>query len=122
MTKVAHIVGNGDSYRFYKPAPGIKMTCNVPPTDIKDVYATAIVDFKMCKAIHEGSIDLRAYDWVMGARPKKYMEMQPSFYMQYSKNIKEFYTVLPRYAKNYTDFNCGPVSYTHLTLPTKRIV
>lgn len=107
MSKVAHIIGNGDSFRFYKPSPGIKMTCNVPPMHIKDVYATAIVDFKMCRAMDEGSINLRAYDWVMGARPKKYMEMKPNFYMRFARHIKEFYTVLPPYSKNYTDFNCG---------------
>ena len=45
MSKVAHIIGNGDSHRFYKPAKGIIMTCNLPPiTDLKNVYATAIVD------------------------------------------------------------------------------
>ena len=107
MSKVAHIIGNGDAWRFYKPSPGIKMTCNLPPTDIKDVYATAIVDFKMCKAIHEGSVNLNAYDWVLGARPKKYTEMQPAFYMKYAPRVKEFYTVLPTYVRNYTDFNCG---------------
>ena len=79
----------------------------MPPDNIKDVYATAIVDFKMVKAIHEGSVDLRAYDWVLGARPKKYTEMEPMFYMKYARNIKEFYTVLPKYVRNYTDFNCG---------------
>lgn len=107
MSKVAHIIGNGDAWRFYKPSPGIKMTCNLPPTDIKDVYATAIVDFKMCKAIHEGSVNLNAYDWVLGARPKKYTEMQPAFYMKYAPRVKEFYIELPKYVRNYTDFNCG---------------
>jgi len=108
MSKTAHIIGNGDAWRFYTPQPGIKMTCNLPPDgSIKDVYATAIVDFKMVKAIHEGSVNLNAYDWVLGARPKKYTEMEPSFYMKYARNIKEFYTVLPKYVRNYTDFNCG---------------
>ena len=46
MTKTAHIIGNGESFRFHKPAKGIKMTCNVPPMEIDNVYATAIVDFK----------------------------------------------------------------------------
>lgn len=107
MSKVAHIIGNGDSFRFYKPAKGIIMTCNLPPMEVSNVYATAIVDFKMCRAMDEGSVDLRAYDWVMGARPKKYMEMKPSFYMRFARHIKEFYTELPPYAANYTDFNCG---------------
>jgi len=114
MSKVAHIIGNGDSWRFYNPSPGIKMTCNLPPTLITDVYATAIVDFKMVKAIHEGSVNMNAYDWVCGARPKKYTEMQPGFYMKYAPKIKEFYTVLPKYVRNYTDFNCGHMC-THYT-------
>jgi hypothetical protein len=33
--------------------------------------------------------------------------MKPDFYMRFARHIKEFYTVLPRYAANYTDFNCG---------------
>ena len=115
MSKVAHLIGNGDSHHLYKPAKGIIMTCNLPPiTGIKNVYATAIVDFKMCKAMHDGSVDLRAYDWVMGARPKKYTEMKPDFYMKFAPHIKEFYTVLPRYAMNYTDFNCGHMATHYL--------
>ena len=52
MSKVAHLIGNGDSHHLYKPAKGIIMTCNLPPiTDLKNVYATAIVDFKMCRAM-----------------------------------------------------------------------
>ena len=35
------------------------------------------------------------------------MEAQPGFYMKYAKNVKEFYTELPKYAANYTDLNCG---------------
>lgn len=107
MTKTAHIIGNGESYRFYKPAKGIKMTCNVPPMEIDNVYATAIVDFKMCRAIHEGSINLSHMDWVLGARPKHYTEKQSQFYLKYARNIKDFYLTLPKYVANYTDFNCG---------------
>ena len=77
MTKVAHIVGNGDAFKFFKqPSHGLIMTCNLPPVEnIKNVYATAIVDFKMCNAIREGSINLSMFDWVCGARPKRYTEM-----------------------------------------------
>ena len=107
MTKTAHIIGNGESYRFYKPAKGIKMTCNVPPMGIANVYATAIVDFKMCNAMNEGSIDLTHMDWVMGARPKHFTEKNSSFYLKYARNIKDFYLTLPKYVANYTDFNCG---------------
>ena len=114
MAKVAHIIGNGDSYRFYKPAKGLKLTCNLPPTAIDNVYGTAIVDFKMCRAIEEGSVDLRGYDWIMGARPKKFTEMNPQFHMRFSRHIKDFYLDLPRYANNYTDFNCGHMC-THYT-------
>ena len=115
MSKVAHLIGNGDSHQLYKPAKGIIMTCNLPPvTGIQNVYATAIVDFKMCRAMHEGSVDLRAYEWVMGARPKKYTEMKPDFYMKFAPHIKEFYTVLPNYAMNYTDFNCGHMATHYL--------
>ena len=31
----------------------------------------------------------------------------PAFYMKYAPQVKEFYTVLPDYAENYTNFNCG---------------
>ena len=109
MTKVAHIVGNGDAFKFFKqPSHGLIMTCNLPPVEnIKNVYATAIVYFKMCNAIREGSINLSMFDWVCGARPKRYTEMNPDFYLKYSRNIKEFYLTLPKYVANYTDFNCG---------------
>ena len=116
MSKVAHIIGNGDSFRFYKPAKGIIMTCNLPPMEVSNVYATAIVDFKMCRAMDEGSVDLRAYDWVMGARPKKYMEMKPNFYMRFARHIKEFYTELPPYVANYTDFIAGTCVHTMLLI------
>jgi hypothetical protein len=42
------------------------------------------------------------------------MEMKPSFYMKYAKHVKDFYTTLPSYVKNYTDFNCGHMA-THMT-------
>ena len=114
MSKVAHIIGNGDSHRFYKPAKGLKLTCNLPPMAVDNVYATAIVDFKMCRALTEGSVNLNAYEWVMGARPKKFTEMNPQFHMRFARNIKDFYLDLPRYANNYTDFNCGHMC-THYT-------
>lgn len=121
--KVAHLIGNGDSYRFYKPAAGLKLTMNVPPIAIANTYATVIVDFKMCRAMDEGSIDLTMYDWVLGARPKKYTEQNSQFYMKYARNIKEFYLHLPPYAKNYTDFNCGhmAVHYTARKLKCNEI-
>ena len=50
MNRVVHIIGNGDCAVFYKPSPGIKLTCNMPAFDIADVYGTVMVDFKMMKA------------------------------------------------------------------------
>ena len=38
--------------------------------------------------------------------------MKNDFYVKYSKQIKEFYLTLPKYAANYTDFNCGHMA-TH---------
>lgn len=108
MPKTVHVVGNGDAAIFYNEAPrkGLKLTCNLPPFAIENVYATCMVDFKMMKTIHKGDVDVPG-EWVLGARPKVYMERNPNFHMQRSHQIKMFYTHLPKYAANYTDFNCG---------------
>lgn len=114
MAKVAHIIGNGDMAAMYKPSKGLKITCNVPPFEVNNIFATGIVDFKMCKAIHEGSVSPPA-EWVCGFRPKIYSEKHPDWYMKHSYRIKEFYTVLPKYCmkpgenqgQGYTNFNCG---------------
>ena len=106
MGEVAHIIGNGKSSGFYVPDKGLKITCNLPPFEVNNVYTTVMVDFKMMNAIHKGEVVVPG-DWVLGARPHKWMEMRNDFYVKYSKQIKEFYLVLPRYAGNYTDFNCG---------------
>lgn len=106
MAKVAHIIGNGDAATMYKPAKGLKITCNLPPFEVANTYTTCMVDFKMMKAIAEGSVVVPG-DWVLGARPKKFMELNPTFYLKYSAQIKEYYTELPKYAGNYTNFNCG---------------
>ena len=74
MSKVAHIIGNGDNASLYKPSVGLKITCNLPPFAVENVYTTCMVDFKMMKAIEEGSVIVPG-EWVLGARPKKYMEM-----------------------------------------------
>jgi hypothetical protein len=113
MAKVAHVIGNGDSASFYKPAKGIKVTCNLPPFAVENVYTTCMVDFKMMAAINEGSVEVPG-EWTLGFRPKKWMEMKPNFYMKYAKHVKDFYTVLPSYVKNYTDFNCGHMA-VHMT-------
>ena len=107
MSRVVHIIGNGDCATFYRPAPGIKLTCNLPAFDIADVYGTVMVDFKMMKALSEGTVKLDAYDWILGFRPKKWMEMKPDFYMKYAKNIKEFWTEKPPYVPTHTEFSCG---------------
>ena len=106
MSKVAHVIGNGDCAQMYKPAKGLKVTCNLPPLTVHNVYTTFMVDFKMMKAIDEGSVIVPG-DWTLGARPKKWMEMRPDFYLKYAPQIKGFYTTLPKYVNSYTDFNCG---------------
>ena len=106
MSRVVHIIGNGDNAHLYKPAKGLKVACNLPPFEIPNVFVSCMVDFKMMKAITEGSVS-NPYPWVLGVRPKKWMEMRQTFYMKYSPQVKEFYEVLPKYVKNYTDFNCG---------------
>ena len=106
MTRTAHIIGNGDSASMYNPAKGFKITCNLPPFAVENVYASCIVDFKMMNAMKEGSVAVPG-DWVLGARPKKFMELNPQFNLKYAKQVKEYYDVLPKYAGNYTNFNCG---------------
>lgn len=113
MSKVGHIIGNGRSASLYKPSKGLKITCNLPPFEIANVYTTCMVDFKMMKAIDEGSVQVPG-DWVLGFRPKKWMEIKPNFYMKHASQIKEFYTHLPKYVKDYTSFNCGHMA-THYT-------
>lgn len=113
MKRVVQLVGNGDnaSLFFKEPRPGMKLTCNLPPFNVAGTYASVIVDFKMMKAMQEGSIQVPG-EWILGMRPKIHMEKNPTFYMKHSHQIKEFYTVLPEYVANYTDFNCGHMA-TH---------
>ena len=108
MKRIVHIIGNGDHAGYYwnEQRHGMKITCNVPPFTISNVYATIMVDFKMMKAIHEGSVSFTS-EWIVGMRPKIYMGNNPSFHIKMSPYIKEFYTELPKYVANYTDFNCG---------------
>lgn len=107
MSKVVHIIGNGPSASLYDPrSTGLKYTCNLPPFAVPDAKATFMVDFKMMKALYEGSVQVPG-NWILGYRPKKWMEMKPGFYMKYAAQIKEFYTEKPDYVDNYTDFNCG---------------
>ena len=119
MGDVAHLIGNGKSSGFYVPDKGLKVTCNLPPFEVNNLYTTVMVDFKMMNAIHKGNITVPG-DWVLGARPHKWMEMRNDFYMKYSTQIKEFYLVLPKYAANYTDFNCGHMATHWLANKMKR--
>jgi len=107
MTRVVHVIGNGDCAQFYneEPRKGLKLTCNLPPFPVK-AYATCIVDFKMMSTIDKGEVIIPG-EWVCGARPKAYCERNPNFHLRVANQIKEFYTKLPKYAANYTDFNCG---------------
>lgn len=120
MSKVAHIIGNGDKVSLYEPSKGIKIACNIPPFPVNNLYATVIVDFKMCRALHEGEVTING-SWLCGFRPKKYSEMHPSWYMKFAPQIKEFYTTIPKYTnikgndnlgQMYTNFNCGHLA-TH---------
>jgi len=113
MGKVVHVIGNGDKAIFYKEKKreGMKLICNMPPFSMptNEVYATCMVDFKMMAALTEGSLNLAMYDWVLGTRPRMWMDdpARSLFYLKYAKNIKEFYTTVPDYAGNATNFNCG---------------
>ena len=108
MARTVHVIGNGDCASYYQlePRKGLKLCCNVPPFEIYDMYATCIVDFKMMQTIHAGQVNPPG-EWICGIRPKMYCEQHPAFHMKIANRIKQFYTEKPKYAKNYTDFNCG---------------
>lgn len=108
MARVVHVIGNGDSCHLYskQQRKGLKLTCNIAPFTVPDAYASCIVDFKMMRSITNGEIDVKG-EWVLGYRPKIWMDQQPNFYMQRAHQVKEFFTEKPKYVKNYTDFNCG---------------
>lgn len=111
MSKEMHLIGNGDKAAYYleQPRHGTKILCNMPPFEVdpKEVYATCMVDFKMMAALTAGEISIDQYKWVLGTRPRTWMNERPAFYMKYAPNIKEFYTHVPAYAQNATNFNCG---------------
>ena len=113
MSRVGHVVGNGDNAVMYKPSKGFKVTCNIPPFEVNNVYTTCLVDFKMMKAMTEGSVYIPG-EWTLGYRPKVWMENNPAFHMKVAQQIKGFYLELPKYVANYTDFNCGHMA-THYT-------
>ena len=114
---IVHIVGNGDKVtlmpeRLRHEREGKLLVCNIPPFEVSKAYACCIVDFKMMKNLHKSIISLDAYKWVLGNRPKIYMDQHPSFYMQHAYHIREFYTTVPKYCGPRpdiaaTNFNCG---------------
>ena len=131
VTRVVHIIGNGDQSQLFnspgalKPSgnivadpsgmkspgapvhrPGIKLTCNLPPFPVKGAYATCMVDFKMMLSLAKGEIEVPG-EWILGFRPKHFMQKHPAIYMKRAAQIKEFFIDKPGYVKNYTDFNCG---------------
>jgi len=119
--KKIHILGNGDNAAFFRPhikeRDGKLMICNIPPMEVENVYACAIVDFKMMKNLTNGNVNLDKYQWVLGNRPKIWMDKNPTFYIKHSHHIREFYTDVPKYcgkAANQaaTNFNCGHMA-TH---------
>ena len=119
--KKIHILGNGDNAAFFRPLmkerEGKLMICNIPPMEVENVYACAIVDFKMMKNLTKEVVNLDKYQWVLGNRPKIWMDKNPTFYIKHSHHIREFYTDVPKYcgkpaAQAATNFNCGHMA-TH---------
>lgn len=120
MTKrVWHVLGNGDKAGLFneEPQEGKLLLCNMPPFEVtrNRVFATVMVDFKMMMALTEGSLNLDMYPWILGNRPRIWMDepSQSSFYLKYAPNIKEFYLKVPEYCgpvgspESATNFNCG---------------
>jgi hypothetical protein len=118
MAEICHLIGNGDSAQMYSQPPkrgGIIMTCNLPPYAVYNAYATAMVDYKMMRAIREGSLQVPG-DWILGWRPADFLQKHPDLLMRVAPQIREYYTVVPQYiidlnngdkGKSLTDFSCG---------------
>ena len=108
MSRIVHVIGNGDSAWCYnrEPRKGLKLTCNLPPFEMTNVFATTMVDFKMMNAVAKGEIIVPG-QWILGMRPKIFFENNPKIKVKFSSQIKTFYTVLPKYCPNYTDLSCG---------------
>lgn len=113
-----NILGNGDSWPLFEQGTsGELLVCNMPPIKLKssEVFASCMVDFKMMVALEKGEVKLDQYDWVLGTRPRRWMEKSPSFYLKYSQNIKGFHTHVPPYAQlpghkleeAATNYSCG---------------
>jgi hypothetical protein len=113
-----NVLGNGDhAHQYERGMPGKLLICNMPPFEIpnNEVHATCMVDFKMMLALQEGRIRLDMYDWILGNRPRHWMDMQPAFYLKYAQKIKSMHTYIPRYAQlegqteaqAATNYSCG---------------
>ena len=108
--KRINVLGNGNhAGLFERGTEGTLLICNMPPMELppSEVFATCMVDYKMMQALWKGQFALDQYDWILGTRPRHWMQMQGSFYMKYASCIKGFYEVVPEYAGNATNFNCG---------------
>ncbi len=108
--KRINVLGNGNhAGLFRRGTEGTLLICNMPPMELppSEVFATCMVDYKMMQALWKGQFALDQYDWILGTRPRHWMQLQGSFYMKYASCIKGFYEVVPEYAGNATNFNCG---------------
>ena len=97
-----NVLGNGDhAGLFERGTEGDLLVCNMPPIILpsNEVFASCMVDFKMMKALQDEKVNLDRYDWILGTRPRRWMEKQSTFYLKYSQNIKEFHTYVPPYAQ-----------------------
>ena len=117
MTRI-NVMGNGlGACLFENGTDGELLVCNMPPVELSksEVYASFMVDYKMMVALDEGKVELGQYDWVLGTRPRKWMEKNPTFYLNYSQNIRGFHTYVPPYAQlpghklsdAATNYSCG---------------
>lgn len=116
MARVVHVIGNGDSASLYgrEVRKGVKIACNQTPFEIPEKFATAIVDFKFMNAMNKGQLAVDG-KWILGFRPKRYLEDHPDYHMKIAQQIREFYTDLPKYAlmpgdnigQGYTNWSCG---------------
>ena len=76
--KIVHVLGNGDMAQLMPESirherEGKMLICNIPPFEVQKVYACCMVDFKMMRVTPKGEVNLDAYKWVLGNRPKIYM-------------------------------------------------
>ena len=117
MVNKVHILGNGDKAILMPKLvrdgqDGKLVICNQPPFEVRNVWGCCLVDFKMMKALQEGSVNLDQYMWICGNRPRIHMSKNPSFSIKHAHHIREFYCDVPKYCgkdmgQAATNFNCG---------------